>query len=421
MTKLLTPDTHSKTVGGSTARRVLSCPASVLLSQNAPEQPSSKYADRGTLLHNVMAKLLADPSIFPEDLIGTTYEGIEFTQEMADEAIIPALEALEEIDPEGQMELRIEERVTYGKYLHKDLPEAFGTADVIGRMDNRLIVLDWKFGQGVPVEVEENAQLLFYAAAMLRTPSLKTFCEGLEVIELVIVQPPSVKRWETTVQYVKVWEKGLKFALKEAYEPDPRIEVGDHCRYCPAKTSGCPKFDKAIERALSIDLSTVDICKMANALKQAELLEQWISDLRGIAHKALESGIQIPGWKLVQKRATRKWADEAKAESAIRLALAGCVSDSMEDDIVLEEPALKSVAQMEKVLKVHKVKLPEDLVIAVSSGTTIAPTEDPRPAVGDMGKLLEEGLNKITTKKEERKVIPSSNAYQALKMAFHAY
>ena len=237
LTKLLTPSTHSKIVGGSTAQRLLSCPGSVLLSQNAPEQPSSKYADRGTLLHNVMATLMQDPSIFPADLIGTSYGGIELTQEMIDEAIVPALQALEEIDPDFEMELEIEELVSFGKYLSKDLPEAFGTADIIGRIDNKLVVLDWKFGQGVPVEVEENAQLLYYAAAILRTPSLKEICEGVEVIELVIVQPPSVKRWETTVQYVKTWEKRLKQAVKEAYEPEPRIEVGDHCRYCPAKTT----------------------------------------------------------------------------------------------------------------------------------------------------------------------------------------
>jgi len=272
---------------------------------------------------------------------------------------------------------------------------------VIGRIDNKLVVLDWKFGQGVPVEVEENAQLLYYAAAMLRTPSMRELCEGVEVIELVIVQPPSVKRWETTVQYVKAWEKQLKQAVKEAYEPEPRIEQGDHCRYCPAKTNTknqCPKFAKAVATALSVDLTNVDISRMGKALKQADLLEQWIGDLRGLAHKALEANVQIPGWKLVQKRASRKWADESKAEKAVRYALEGLMGDLQLDDIVLEEPKLKSVAQMEKTLKAYKVAIPDDIVVSVSSGTTIAQTEDPRPAVGDTGKLLKEGLAKREAK-----------------------
>jgi hypothetical protein len=54
---------------------------------------------------------------------------------------------------------------------------------------------------------------------------------------------------------------------------------------------------------------------------------------------------------------------------------------------------------MEKALKPWKVALPDGLVISVSSGTTIAQTEDPRPAVGDTGKLLGEGLKKVGGKK----------------------
>jgi hypothetical protein len=137
---------------------------------------------------------------------------------------------------------------------------------------------------------------------------------------------------------------------------------------------------------------------MGKALKQADLLEQWIGDLRGLAHKALEANVQIPGWKLVQKRASRKWADESKAEKAVRYALEGLMGDLQLDDIVLEEPKLKSVAQMEKTLKAYKVAIPDDIVVSVSSGTTIAQTEDPRPAVGDTGKLLKEGLAKREAK-----------------------
>ncbi len=49
---------HSKIVGGSTAKRVINCPGSVALVQQMPPQPSNKYADEGTLLHNVISELL---------------------------------------------------------------------------------------------------------------------------------------------------------------------------------------------------------------------------------------------------------------------------------------------------------------------------------------------------------------------------
>jgi hypothetical protein len=42
---------------------------------------------------------------------------------------------------------------------------------------------------------------------------------------------------------------------------------------------------------------------------------------------------------------------------------------------------LLSPAQAEKLLKKRKLTLPDDLVVSVSSGTTLAPVDDPRPAV----------------------------------------
>jgi hypothetical protein len=64
-------------------------------------------------------------------------------------------------------------------------------------LGDRAVVLDWKFGDGVAVEVEENSQLLFYAAAAKRTADTAWAFEGAKEVELIIVQPPSVKRWVT--------------------------------------------------------------------------------------------------------------------------------------------------------------------------------------------------------------------------------
>jgi hypothetical protein len=49
---------HSKIVGGSTAKRVIACPGSVALVDRMPPQPSSSYADEGTLLHDAIAEIL---------------------------------------------------------------------------------------------------------------------------------------------------------------------------------------------------------------------------------------------------------------------------------------------------------------------------------------------------------------------------
>jgi hypothetical protein len=67
-----------------------------------PPRPSSKYADVGTLLHNVIADVL-DKGFAPEHYLGTTYEDQVLTQELIDDKINPALTALDAIDPNNQM------------------------------------------------------------------------------------------------------------------------------------------------------------------------------------------------------------------------------------------------------------------------------------------------------------------------------
>ena len=106
-----------------------------------------------------------------------------------------------------------------------------------------------------------------------------------------------------------------------------------------------------------------------------------------LAQERLEKNMPVPGYKLVSKRATRQWADESKADAA--LAQLG-IPESERRKIELISPA-----QAEKVLKKSKLALPDDLVIAVSSGSTLAPASDPRPAVLNVGMHLTAALSKL--------------------------
>ena len=134
---------HSSVVGGSTAKRVIACPGSVALCDKMPPRPSSKYADVGTLLHNVIADVL-DKGFAPEHYLGTVYEEQVLTQELIDDKIKPALAALDAVDPDKLMEYAVETRVGFGDFL----PDVFGSTDFLGRIGNTAYVLDWKFGDG---------------------------------------------------------------------------------------------------------------------------------------------------------------------------------------------------------------------------------------------------------------------------------
>lgn len=370
---------HSNVVGGSTAKRVLACPGSVALVQQMPPQPSSVHADTGTLLHNTIASIL-ETGKPPHEFLGATYNAIELTEDLLERKLLPALAALDEIDPDKTMEYAVEQVVGFGNAL----PGVFGSADLVGRIGNRGVLLDWKFGDGVAVSAEENPQGLFYVAAALRTTKTKWAFADVEDIEIIIVQPPYVKRWVTTPARVKQFEAELMLAVRAAEQPDAPLAAGDHCRWCTAKTI-CPVVSGAVARAARTAIKTVNVDRLAEALGQIDLLEGYIKDARDMAQQLLENGVEVPGWKLVPKRATRKWADDKKVLTT--LTEAGLNIEQLTDP--------KSPAQMEKVLKKHNVPMPTDLIVSVSTGNTLAPEDDPRPAVLQVGRQLAAALGKL--------------------------
>ena len=354
---------HSTIVGGSTAKRVIACPASIKLVAKMPPKPSSKYADEGTLLHDAISQIL-DCKATPASVIGMVYEGITLTQELYDDKIAVALAALDEIDPDKRMEFAVESRVGFGDTM----PGVFGSADLLGRIGDRAIVLDWKFGDGVMVDAVENAQGMFYAAAAMRTPETQWVFEGVTEVEIIIVQPPMVRRWVTTPKRIVEFEFDLVAAVNG---PRTKMQTGDHCRWCAAKPT-CPMVTGAVDRALRASLLRIDATQVSDYLAQAELLESWIDSVRVLAYDMLENNVKVPGFKLVAKRGTRQWVND---EAPVKL-----LGDKA------FESKLISVAQAEKL--VGKKNFPSDLAVSVSTGSTLVPEDDPRPAVLNLSSIL---------------------------------
>jgi hypothetical protein len=227
------------------------------------------------------------------------------------------------------------------------------------------------------VEAAENEQLMFYAAAAMRTEATLWAFKDVTEIECIIVQPPSIKRWTTTPDRVKAFERELTNAVRESAKPEATLKSGDHCRWCSAKPV-CPQMTGAVERALKVKVSSLDAPAISAALKDADLLEGWITDLRALAFKILESGGAVPDYKLVAKRAIRKWVNEQQA--------ADWIGNVGKIDPYVSE--IRSPAQIEKALKEKKVALPSELIVAVSSGNTLAARSDPRPEVLQLAQHL---------------------------------
>ena len=360
---------HSTVVGGSSAGRVLACPGSVQLVRKAPPQIENTYMAAGTRLHEAVADILSDKPVDRSKFDDEENAKLDFALKFVD--------SLEAEEPGRILEYDVEARVQWDEVLG-----AFGTVDFIGRIGDTVVVLDWKFGDGVIVDAENNSQLLFYALAAFR--SRHWAFENAYFVELVIVQPFQVRRWVTDLKRLLDFEADLRSAVRASEMQAPPLKVGNHCRFFPAKAI-CPAQTGEIDRLVKTRLEALNDAALGKTLELADMLESFAAAARQLVQQKLEAGLPVPGWKLVPKRATRKWTNDADALAALR-AVGAPESELME---------VRSVAQIEKVLKKHKIALPADVVTSVSSGDTIAPESDPRPAKVLLAQQMAAALSKI--------------------------
>lgn len=379
---------HSTVVGGSSAGRVLQCPGSVQLCAKYPNI-ESEFAAEGTALHMALDMVMSGLAKEDTDVIGLTFNGYRVTEEMFDEAIKPILDKWDELDQElGGIDYLSEQRVQF-----PGIPNAFGTTDLIGASRDRTIVADAKFGRGVAVRAEQNPQEFYYARAGMASPATAKFFSDDKPVEFIIFQPrvndgEPFSRWMTTTKQLLAFEVELRAAVETAMLPDAPLNMGPYCKFCSAK-SGCPLYQNlaADARLLKHD----DMREhLEEWLPQADLLIELGNFIKDLAHDQMDKGMQIRGWKLVQKRPTRNWVDEDKT-----LRYLAKVGLPAADRYVKK---LISPAQAEKALKAAGLpaELPKALVDAKSSGTTLAPESDKRPAVAvapDALKMLADRLS----------------------------
>ena len=233
------PTEHSNVMGGSTAAQRINCPGSYMLEKNAPPKKASEFANEGSMLHAAMELLLTENVQTMEEaeplfqqLIGQDmgYEGHEITEGHIEDKIRPAYASWLNIMRRYKLDdWFIEARVS----LEAVVPGAFGTADVIAK-DKRgmLHIIDWKFGDGVPVEAEGNYGLGFYAGcAMYDTdPEMEEFTSSITGVVLHIVQPrrgvadDPWKHWETDEEWIEALIDQAAEAMEKAIPLSPESD-----------------------------------------------------------------------------------------------------------------------------------------------------------------------------------------------------
>lgn len=380
---------HSK-LGASSAHRWGVCPASIRLSEGQPNK-STIYAAEGTAAHELGDMCLTNNQDAIE-YIGRIIKVEEFEFEVDEgmaEAVQVYLDAVraEFAKTEGA-ELLIEHKFDLSNVI---LPGMFGTNDaaVYHPSTRRLVVFDYKHGQGYAVEVEENPQLLYYGVGAATSGG-----RLVEEVEIVVVQPRAphrhgpVRRWSTDFFGLLDYATTLRVLAEKTMDPEAPLVSGSHCKFCPA-AGVCPQLEKDAIAAARADFggtpAELPERDLAAILDKADLIEDWISAVRKHAFYTLDSGGYIDGYKLVAKKSNRKWIDDNEDALLSKLELIFGLSV---DDVTRRK--VLTPAQVEKLLGKEDKKALAEFYDKPDTGVTMARDTDPRPAVSATRNALTE-------------------------------
>lgn len=270
-------------------------------------------------------------------------------------------------DPEAV--LLIESKLQLSEFI----PEGFGSSDAVLIYGDTLEVFDLKYGKGVKVEAEENAQMMCYA--------LGAYCGQGEFydianVRMTIIQPRlrHESSWGITATDLMDWARHeLAPAALKAWNGEGEQTPGEHCRFCKVaaqcKALATYTLDVAKEQT-EPGLMTLE--EIAQLLPHFATIKSWISSVEEFALEAALEGDTIPGYKVVEGRSLRKISNPA--EAIARLDGAGIPAENY-----LKPAELKTITDLEKTLTKKGFKtILGDLVIKPEGKPTLVEESDPR-------------------------------------------
>ena len=364
-------------LGPSSAARWIACPPSVKLCEQF-EDVESEYAKEGSLAHEIAelkVRKLIDPGLtsrkftaamkklkekefYQEEMQGYTDEYVEFIQEqMYSYSTTP--------------HISVEQRVDFSQYV----PDGFGTADCILIANDTLHIIDFKYGEGVPVSVENNAQLLLYALGAYLAYEM---IFPIEHIKMSIVQPRlnNIDTWECSLDYLLEFAKIAQEKAAMALKGEGNFNCGEHCRFCKAKAVCRERANANLELAKyefkAADQLTLE--EIGQILEKAKDLAKWADDLKDYALSESLKGNEVPGWKAVNGRGSRSFTNTDEAIKVL-------VNNGIAEELLFERKYL-TLAQMEKTVgKKEFNNLVGNLIVMNVGKPTLVETSDKREAI----------------------------------------
>lgn len=377
-------------LSASGAHRWLECTPSAQLELQFP-QSTSEYAEEGTAAHELCELTTrywlgeiseAEYENQRDELAKGKYYSAEMQECANDYAKFVAEKTAAARETCEDAFTALEVRVDFSKYVK----DGFGTGDCIIVSDNVLEIIDFKYGKGVRVEAAGNPQMKLYAlGAYLEYNTLF----DIDSVRMTIFQPrlSGVQSSdEITVKELLEWaEKYVKPRAKLAYKGEGEFAPSEEvCKFCRAKAQCKARADKNLklfDEAPDVLLLTPE--DAGKILEQAGDIQSWLADLESLVSSTLLAGQPVEGWKMVEGRSNRRFADELKVVDAMKAA--------GYDESLLYERKLITLTQMEKDFgKKAVAETLGELIVKPQGKPTLAPAKDKRPEFRPEEQLLAE-------------------------------
>lgn len=342
----------------SSAERWMQCPASAKINHEAP-RTSSPFAEEGTLAHE-LAEICLQHGLDPRDLPDWD-DWSRFPQDMR-EHVADYVEFVNDVHHDVGGSLKVEERVDLGEWVE----DCWGTADVVIEGEEEVVVIDLKYGQGVRVEAVGNPQLALYALGKIGER---------QRARVFIYQPRKDHISEATYQAHQLYELGLlagKQARKALEDSPPFAPNEEACRWCAIRSSCRARADHALKIAAAefsdpTPARQLTLEEVAALLPKLKTLTTWCKDVEAYALESALAGNEVPGYKVVEARANRRWVDDAA---------------NLIDERGLGELLLRtSPVTLTEATKLVKKEVLEELIYKPQGKPTLVPESDKRPAM----------------------------------------
>lgn len=358
-------------LSASSSSRWLKCPPSAVAA-TMYLAIETEYTKEGTEAHEVaerVARCAVDGIKYNWKVCEDWSDGV--TAEMIDCAIAYA-DYLQELITDPHATILLEQRLDFSPWV----PDGFGTGDCLIIQGDRLDVIDYKFGQGVAVSAINNSQMRLYGLGALNDYG---DIYDIQEVGMHIFQPRmnNISAEVMTDGELLSWGEAVKPIAAKAAKGQGDYCSGEHCRFCP-HAGQCPTLSADCMKVVNLGDGKAAVPSMApwmiaDILKQEAMITGWLKAVKERALSQMLNGEEIPGYKVVEGRASREWADE-KAVADLLLNHGYTPERYTKTEIL-------SPYQMEKSIGKKEVSTLLAPLLTMKPGSpTIAPATDKREA-----------------------------------------